>query len=132
MLEINKRLVEVYEVINNMDRASYEKIPINIINLIKNNKDINYQWKYDNTKDLISQNLPHDTIVILSYLNLKYLLNEKQIQYFKTLHYENEQKMEKEKMKKYNPNFIFNKKERNVSNSSVIQKKNAENLTLKP
>ena len=42
------------------------------------NKDKEYFWKYDEKKPLKEQDVSRDTIAFLSYLNMEYLLNEKQ------------------------------------------------------
>lgn len=78
MKEINKRLVEVDEVLGYLNTKELEKIPKEIRQMIKSNKDKNYIWKYDKSKKLKEQNLSRDTFAFLSYLNLEYLLNEEQ------------------------------------------------------
>lgn len=37
---------------------------------IEKNKDIEYVWNYNETKDLKDQNVSKDTIAILSYINI--------------------------------------------------------------
>ena len=98
MIEINKRFTEVMEVLNHLDSKYYNMIPSDVISLIENNKDQDYMWKYDETKDLINQNLPRDTIVILSMINTNYLLNPDQQEYFIKLHKYNQTKVEEEKL----------------------------------
>lgn len=44
---------------------------------------------------------------MLSYLNMEYLLNEKQKKLMEGIHKFNEKKIEKEKSEKYNPDSIF-------------------------
>lgn len=78
MKDYSKRLVEVDEVLSYMSKEDLDKIPKDVLSLIKDNKDKKYNWKYDNSKELKDQNLSRDTIAILSYLNMKYLLNEEQ------------------------------------------------------
>ena len=74
MVDYNKRLVEVDEVLNHLYIEDLEKIPEEIRNFIKENKDKNYVWQYDETKTLSKQGLNRDTIASLSYLNMEYLL----------------------------------------------------------
>ncbi len=108
MIDYEKRLVEVDEVLNYLSRENLNKIPEEIRNLIKENKDKNYTWKFDETKQLKDQGLSRDTIIILSYLNTEYLLNEEQKELMEKIYAYNEQKQEKEKKEKYNPNSLFN------------------------
>jgi len=64
--DYNKRLVEVDEVLNYLSDEDLLKIPEDIRQAIKENKDKEYVWKYDVTKELKDQKLNRDTIIILS------------------------------------------------------------------
>ena len=75
MVDYAKRLVEVDEILNYLPINDYNKIPVDIINVIEDNKDKNYEWHYDETKKLKEQNVPNETIAILSYINMEYLLD---------------------------------------------------------
>lgn len=77
-IDYNKRLVEVSIILNHLKKSDYDKIPKEVIDIIEKNKDKEYIWKYDETKDLKNQNVSKDTIAILSYINMQYLLNEEQ------------------------------------------------------
>lgn len=90
MKEYQKRLVEVDEILSNMSKENLQKIPKYVLEAIKENKDREYIWKYDKSKLLKDQNLNKDTISILSYLNIAYLLNEKQKEFIKEVHKLNE------------------------------------------
>ena len=70
MVDYAKRLVEVDEILNYLPIDDYNKIPVDIINVIEDNKDKNYEWHYDETKKLKEQNVPNETIAILSYINM--------------------------------------------------------------
>lgn len=111
MKEINKRLVEVDEVLGYLNTKELEKIPKEIRQMIKSNKDKNYIWKYDKSKKLKEQNLSRDTFAFLSYLNLEYLLNEEQKKIVKQMHMENEKKEEIRKREIYKTEDLFNKNE---------------------
>ena len=111
MKEINKRLVEVDEVLGYLNTKELEKIPKEIRQIIKSNKDKNYIWKYDKSKKLKEQNLSRDTFAFLSYLNLEYLLNEEQKKIVKQMHMENERKEEIRKREIYKTEDLFNKNE---------------------
>ena len=86
MIDFSKRFVEVDEILNYLSEADYKKIPNDVIKYIKENKDNTYTWKYDTTKKLKDQNVSDDTIAILSYLNMEYLLNNKQREFMEKLH----------------------------------------------
>ena len=110
MIDYNKRLVEVDEILKYLSNEDLVKIPEDVRQAIKDNKDKEYIWKYDISKELKDQGLCKDTIILLSYLNMEYLLNQEQKQFMKELHAFNEKKLEEEKSKLYNPNDIFKNK----------------------
>lgn len=111
--DYRKRLVEVDEILNYLDEEEYEKIPKDVIQAIKDNKDNEYTWKYDETKELKDQDVSKDTIAILSYLNMEYLLNEEQRKVMEQIHQMNEDKLEKEKREKYKSEDLFKKEDVN-------------------
>lgn len=76
MEEINKRLAEVDYILKKLENKYINKIPQDVWDYITENKDKNYVFKYDNNKTLIEQNLSIDTISILTYINMEYLLEE--------------------------------------------------------
>ena len=98
MIDYKKRLTEVDEILNYLSEEELEKIPAEIRNAIKDNKDDEYDWEYDETKPLKDQNLSRDTIAFLSYLNMEYLLNEEQKKVMKEIHKLNDRKLEEEKV----------------------------------
>ncbi|MBE5813553.1 MAG: hypothetical protein E7314_07990 [Clostridiales bacterium] len=107
MNDYNKRLVEVDEVLNYLSDEDLLKIPEDIRQAIKENKDKEYVWKYDVTKELKDQKLNRDTIIILSYLNMEYLLNEEQKKLMQQIHELNEKKLEEAKAEKYGVEDLF-------------------------
>ena len=122
MTELNKRLVEVDVILEHLSKSDYEKIPEELIEAIKENKDDEYIWIYDENKELKEQNLSKDTISILSYINMEFLLNEKQRNFMQQVFNKNGQNINKEKMKMYNPNEIFSEKNTNENTSMVVVK----------
>lgn len=108
MEEINKRLVEVDCILKKLDDEYINKIPQEVWDFITENKDENYVFKYDNNKTLAEQNLSIDTISILTYINMEYLLDEKAKGELLTLLKNDEMIAEQKKRKKYNPDDLFN------------------------
>ena len=135
MIDYNKRLVEVDEILKYLSKEDLLKIPEDIRQLIKNNKDKEYTWQYDETKPLKDQNVSRDTIAFLSYLNMEYLLNERQKQYMQQLHELNERKLEEEKAKKYIVDDLFKNRSIKVTqepvNNSVALTEYKESLFTK-
>ena len=77
MEDISKRLVEVEYILKKLDDEYIKKIPQEIWDYIEENKDKNYIFNYDKNKTLVEQNLSIDTISILKYINMEYLVDEK-------------------------------------------------------
>lgn len=124
-MEYKKCLVQVDEILKYLSDENLQKIPYEIRDTIKNEKDNLYLWRYDESKELKDQNLDRQTIAILSYLNMEYLLNAEQKEFLKKIHNFNEEKAEREKREKYNLNDLLkNKKEKTIhSEVSLIQVK---------
>lgn len=131
MLDYNKRLVEVSVILNHLSESDYNKIPKEVIKKIETNKDKEYVWIYDETKDLKEQNVSRDTLAILSYINMEYLLNEKQKDFAKGVFKKNQQKVEEEKRKKYDPNDLFKNKKVNEENNEQIQTSSVSMIEVK-
>lgn len=108
MNNYKKRFVEVDEILKNLPKQEFDKIPKDIINIIRNNKDSQYIWKYDRSQELTAQKLHIDTVAILSYINIEFLLNENQRKLMKKIHNYNEIQEEKKRKILYNPNKLFN------------------------
>lgn len=107
MQEINKRLVEVDYILKKLDNKYINKIPKEVWYYITENKDKNYVFKYDDDKTLTEQNLSIDTISILTYINMEYLLEEEAKKELFTLLKNDEMIAEQKKRKKYNPDDLF-------------------------
>ena len=96
MVNYNQRLVEVDVILNHLSKADYIKIPEEVIKSIKDNMDNEYTWEFDESKPLKDQGLSRETIAMLSYINMEYLLNKEQKEYMQRLHDINEQKKRQE------------------------------------
>lgn len=77
-MNYGKSFVEVDEILKYLSQDDFNKIPEDVIKIIRENKDKNYIWKYDKTKKLKDQNIDDVTVAILSYINIEYLLNDSQ------------------------------------------------------
>lgn len=107
MVDLNKRLVEVETILGTLDNTYKNKIPKEIWEYIKQHKDNDYIFYYDKEKSLMNQTLDIDTVAILTYINMEYLLNKKQKQDIKQLLRKDEVILEKKKREMYNPDNLF-------------------------
>ena len=111
MENLDKRLTEVEYILKKLDKEHINKIPKEIWDYIKENTDESYIFNYDSSKNLVEQNLSINTISILTYINIKYLLNEDQKKEMIELLRIDESVAENEKAKLYNSSNLFKKKE---------------------
>ena len=90
MQEYAKRLAEVDEIIKYLPDQYRKRIPKELMEMIKQNKDNSYNWTFNNKKKLYQQDIPRDTIAILSYINMEYFLDDEQKEFMKKCHFLNE------------------------------------------
>lgn len=122
-MEYEKYLVEVDEVLNHLSKEELNKIPEDVLKGIKKHKDKEYMWKYDESKRLEEQRFDRNTIVILSYINMEYLLSKEQKDLMEKLHELNEQNFINEIQEKYDSKDLFKTKTNtNVENENAIAK----------
>ena len=122
MVGLNKRLVEVDYILKKLDYEYIKKIPQEIWDYINENKEQNYVFKYDDSKNLVEQNLSIDTISILTYINIEYLLDKEQKKEMIELLRKDEAIAEQEKAKLYNPDDLFkNRKENKHQETSLVE-----------
>lgn len=135
-MEYAKCLTQLNEVINHLGSEYFEKIPLDVKNTIAEQMDKNYIWNYDETKELNEQRLDRKTIVMLSCLNMDYLLNEEQKKLMEEYHKVNEMKAIKRIPQNSNDFFYKengkkeNEKTENVSMANAVAPKWYEKIIL--
>lgn len=104
-----KAYTEVLEIINHFSEDEYKKIPKEKIDFYEKLKDRKYDFKINPNIDLAEQNISRKANAILVSLFRDYFATAKQKEILKNLLQQNQEKLEKEKYLKYNPDNIFNK-----------------------
>ena len=133
MVDVNKRLVEVETILEKLDTNYKNKIPNELWEYIKRNKDKTYSFYYDETHSLINQKLNTDTVALLTYINMEYLLNENQKKDIKQILTNDEAISEQKKKEIYNPDNLFKNKATKIDTveNSVAMVKYKESLFAK-
>ena len=108
-----KAYTEVLEIINHFSEDEYKKIPKEKIDFYKKHKDKEYDFKLNPNIDLAEQNISRKANAILVSLFRDYFATAKQKEILKNLLQQNQEKLEKEKYLKYNPDNIFKRNESN-------------------
>ena len=111
MEEIQEVYCEVDAILEMMEEKYVNKVPSQLRELFKEQKDKKYEPKIYANIPLTEQNLKRKTIVILAMLNLNYWCeDEKEKQDLIQMYAENDKKREEELREKYNPDNLFKKK----------------------
>ena len=113
MKDLNKRLVEVEAVLERLEDKYKKKIPSEIWEYIKQNKDTTYDFYFDDNKPLENQKLNIDTIAMLTYINMEYLLDEEQKKEMLRLLREDEAFAEEKKKEQYKTEDLFKNRKDN-------------------
>lgn len=116
MEEMNKRLCEVEYILNKLEKSYQGKIPKEIWQFINENKDKTYIYNCGDNKKLIDNNIHIDTIAILTYINIQYLLNEEQKKLINNKLLNDNSIFENNMREKYNPDNLFKKQKNEVLN----------------
>ena len=119
---------EVYQVLNLLGNEYIYKLPTNLINMLKEKREINYNPQYTDDIPLNEQNIKKETmsIIVLLYLNY-WCKDDNEILEIRNILKENEDKYQLELRQKYNPNSIFSKQHKN---SSIDNAQNNQELAL--
>lgn len=122
MENLSKRLVEVEAVLERLEDKYKKKIPSEIWEYIKQNKDTTYDFYFDDNKPLENQKLNIDTIAMLTYINMEYLLDEEQKKEMLRLLIEDEAFAEEKKKEQYKTEDLFkNRKVIRQQETSLVE-----------
>ena len=132
----NQAFCEVYDVIGHFEEEMQEKIPKSFMNLIKDNRDLEYTFNIDYTIDIKKQ-LLKESKVILSLIYRDYLCSKEKREELLALDLEEIRREEKILQEKYEIDFESRKKEKveKVEDKKEIQdnkeEKQEETLPIK-
>lgn len=116
-----KAFTEVYEILNYLDKDDYNKIPQNIINALKENRDTEYNFFVDESIPFYEQSLLEETKAILFNVYRDYLANSEMKDKIIKFQREEENITEKLKYKRYKYNNIFEKNQVHQINNNILK-----------
>lgn len=125
----NQAFRETYDVINHMSKEMQEKIPKSFINLIKENRDLDYKVNIDYSKD-IKEQLLKETKIILSLVYRDYLCSSEKREELLALDIEEIRREEKSSQEKYKIDYDSRKKEK-LQDVEELKNKEQETLPIK-
>ncbi len=118
--------VEVLECLKLLPYKEYAKIPNDVIDFFEQNKDNEYKFQIDTTKDLKQQNISREANSTILVLFRDYFATETEKENLKKVLQYNENIYQEELRNKYNIDINFNKRVENRS-----QEINTQNLPAK-
>ena len=120
---------ELYEILSLMDKSTVMKVPIDILNTIKEQRNTEYQTKIDKNDIFNENNVNKETIDLLCYLDYHYWMDESKKSEVDLIRKQRLQEDENKKREQYNPNDLFKKDENteqileNIINTSLAEHK---------
>lgn len=105
---------EVLEVLKYIPQEDYKKIPIKTIQLLKSNSNEKSDFTYNSALPFNKQNISKDAKIILAILYRNCWITEEEKKKLEQEEKEHIRTVEEEKRKKYNPDKIFENKEKQI------------------
>ncbi len=124
-----KAYKEVIEILNFVPKESVDKIPQTMIDTLKTKMDENYDFKVDIDKSFEEQNLLDETKAIFANIFKDYWATPYQKERIEAKEKYDRQKMEEEKKSKYNPDNMFNRRNKSIIEER-IEETNTNNLPM--
>lgn len=113
--DYTKVFSEMYEIEKHLPIDFRRKLPNKLIKLIEENRDINYEFKYDFSKPLDEQDICEETKDFLTSLYLVYYCDQGKKEEILSCMKKNSIENEKILKEKYSSENIFNNKQENTS-----------------
>lgn len=123
-----KAYKEVIEILNYVPKESVDKIPQTMLDTFKTKMDKEYDFTVDVNKSFEEQDILEETKAIFANIFRDYWTTPYQKERIEAKEKYDRQKLEEEKMKKYNPEDIFKKKQQ-INESKTVENYN-ENLPM--
>ena len=123
-----KAYKEVIEILNYVPKESVDKIPQTMLDTFKTKMDKEYDFTVDVNKSFEEQDILEETKAIFANIFRDYWATPYQKERIEAKEKYDRQKLEEEKMKKYNSEDIFKKKQQ-INESKTVENYN-ENLPM--
>lgn len=129
-IEYKKSFVEIFELLKYLPAEQIKLIPISFLSYIYNNKDENYSFTIDKTRDLLDQDYKTETKALIVKIYENYLVNENEKFFWNEYDKLCLNEIEKEKKAKYSTN-LFEKNDNIKYNHKNEISKSAELVVYK-
>ena len=112
---------EAYKIMSYMDKDIVMKVPMEILNYIKDNRDKNYKTSIDINDIFNPDNIQQETMDLLAWIDVKFWMSEEKKE-------ELLEEYQREQREKYNPDNLFNN--RRNTNIQGTTKENIESESM--
>jgi len=110
---------EVYEILNCLDKDEYNKIPVELIEVFEENRNLDYEYEVNEEQDLTKQPMLVETKAILLNIFRDYLATPEQSKKIKQWLQADREYLEKQKQERYSNN-VFENKGKNECNLDKV------------
>lgn len=114
MIEYNNACSEVYIILQDLNKEEYNRIPQEIIEIIRINRNLEYNYKLDDTIKLKDHRMLPETKAILFNLFRDYLATPEQKAKIIRMQNEERQKNELKKQERYHVDVFANKQKKDI------------------
>ena len=118
----NNAYTEVYTILQHLNEEEYNKIPPEIVDAIRLNRNVEYEYTLNNELNLEKQEMLPETKAILFNLFRDYLATPEQKNKIIQMQNEERQKNELRKQQLYSSNVFENRQKENVYNPNIETK----------
>lgn len=112
---------EVYEILSYTNKELVMKIPIEILEKIKNKRNPHYISKIDKKDILNRKNISKQTLSVIAYLQFKYWMTNSERERIRKLSYDFKLIEEEAKKEKYSSDNIFNHKKNDIPSQTKVE-----------
>ena len=113
--ELSEAAVEFNYILDNSSQEIIDKIPQKFIKFMRDIASTTYEFNYDKSKQLNEQDIKPETRGLISLVYQDYICSEDEKKDYILKCKNHEIKKEEELREKYNPEYIFRKKESNTA-----------------
>ena len=118
-VEYKQSLKELNTILDFMNNEYIEKLPKKLLRFIKENMDISYEDNINQDTPIDKQNLKKDTKILLSLIYRNYWCEEDEKKKLMEEDANKKREYEKEIYEKYNPDNIFNNKNKVIEDIKI-------------
>ena len=130
-IKYSKAIVEVLYILNNLQDEIFSKIPDEVIKKLKENADLNYEFKpnasLENIEDL---GLSKEAKAMLAVLYKNYICSDEEKIEFNKILLDNQDKLENDRRAKFSTDKLFKNNKNEGKNVALVEVKK-ENFILK-